>query len=751
MTGNVFIDGYTQIDTVNFPTASSDPSNPLYTPVDISALVASTNIPAGGGPGAQGLNNINVYGVPWIIGAKKGFPSFNQLYMINNAQVARKLQVNRYPSASGNSYTFTTNEMFLMGITNTVGMSCWNSYNSNYVSVSGNITVYMQDTMRMKMTNSTLVFPNNNPVPLVFTNIQNFPVWPGSSWDFTKIPPTTDPVENNPGFVSVLFSNVFMPTSYYRTQTQNWYPIGTIDPSPDDWEVNVVTNYLFPQSGLTTINYAQAFILDGNKVIDYVQFAGPNVSRNIAADLADPNYPDSSGVHYMWSTNSSIKNSLAAPPAFGEYNQILLSRGIGGITAPPGPGAWTSVPSPGGSSPGAQQAFFNGFWNFSDSYTYLEVLYSNLESTVQAPYTPSKPMPYFTNWVANDPMVHFLSSDLAYNYPGKSGLQNYKFVPPSLNQVSDRYQPWGVASQMAGLANVDKNPYNLAYKDPLVWGADYWDFPTNLYPAVGWIGRVHRGTPWQTVYLKSTDEIQQYTNSGQNPINLGTNTWMNWSGNTGSLFDATNAAPVKDRLLFDIFTTGPNENATLGELSINQPHFAAWSALLSGMAVYTNLTGTNAIIQPGGIQGTNSAVGYIWSSIQQTRLNTNLFPVQAFGHAGDVLASPGLTANSPYLPWADPSQQQFQNQISDEMYEWLPQQMMSLVKLGTPRYVIYCYGQALRPAKNGIITSGPYALMVTNYQIVSESAVRAVVQVENANTGSPHVVLKNVSPLPPDQ
>ncbi len=85
------------------------------------------------------------------------------------------------------------------------------------------------------------------------------------------------------------------------------------------------------------------------------------------------------------------------------------------------------------------------------------------------------------------------------------------------------------------------------------------------------------------------------------------------------------------------------------------------------------------------------------------------------------------------------------------MYEWLPQQMMSLVKLGTPRYVIYCYGQALRPAKNGIITSGPYALMVTNYQIVSESAVRAVVQVENANTGSPHVVLKNVSPLPPDQ
>src|ERR1017187_5745 len=56
-----------------------------------------------------------------------------------------------------------------------------------------------------------------------------------------------------------------------------------------------------------------------------------------------------------------------------------------------------------------------------------------------------------------------------------------------------------------GSSDRDINAYNLAYRAPLAWGSDNWDFPTNLYPTVGWIGRVHRGTPWQAVDLKSTN------------------------------------------------------------------------------------------------------------------------------------------------------------------------------------------------------------------------------------------------------
>jgi hypothetical protein len=52
--------------------------------------------------------------------------------------------------------------------------------------------------------------------------------------------------------------------------------------------------------------------------------------------------------------------------------------------------------------------------------------------------------------------------------------------------------------------------------------------------------------------------------------------------------------------------------------------------------------------------------------------------------------------------------------------------------------VIYCYGQALKPAPNGIYTgsdhNGAYFGMVTNYQVVSEIATRAVVRFNSTLT-----------------
>ena len=85
------------------------------------------------------------------------------------------------------------------------------------------------------------------------------------------------------------------------------------------------------------------------------------------------------------------------------------------------------------------------------------------------------------------------------------------------------------------------------------------------------------------------------------------------------------------------------------------------------------------------------------------------------------------------------------------MYEWLPQQTMSLLRCSSsPRYVIYCYGQALKPAPNCIYTgSGPYFGMVTNYQVVSEIATRAVVRfgsmLTNVVTSTNDVVAGNQS------
>ena len=95
------------------------------------------------------------------------------------------------------------------------------------------------------------------------------------------------------------------------------------------------------------------------------------------------------------------------------------------------------------------------------------------------------------------------------------------------------------------------------------------------------------------------------------------------------------------------------------------------------------------------------------------------------------------------------------------MYEWMPQQVMSLLTVsGTPqsppRYVVYCYGQTLKPAPNGIVTTGgSFFGLCTNYQVTAETASRVVIHVENtptpANpTATPHVVIEQFNPLPPD-
>jgi hypothetical protein len=82
--------------------------------------------------------------------------------------------------------------------------------------------------------------------------------------------------------------------------------------------------------------------------------------------------------------------------------------------------------------------------------------------------------------------------------------------------------------------------------------------------------------------------------------------------------------------------------------------------------------------------------------------------------------------------------------------------MMSLLRCPTgPHYVIYCYGQTLKPAPGGLVTSsfsGNFKL-ITNYQVVAESAVRAVIRVDKhvTATGTNYsTVVESYNPLPPN-
>jgi hypothetical protein len=355
--------------------------------------------------------------------------------------------------------------------------------------------------------------------------------------------------------------------------------------------------------------------------------------------------------------------------------------------------------------------------------------------------------------------VHYTDGDLRQLELGE-GVQELPLtiVPQTLEnigQLNDRYQPWGGNPRSSARTGTSgRRNFDLRFKDPLVRSSDSWQFPTNKFPNVGWLGRVHRGTPWQTIYMKASEIPNSRSRAGG-----AGREWREWTGNANRR-DALLTYPQEDWRLFDLFTTAFNENATAGQLSVNQDGLAAWSAVLSGVIALTNITPdgnwlnydptvviTNepVVIPPAGVGAGNSPLARIVQGINSDRNRTTRG--KGFQAVGEVLQAEELTVRSPFL---NLSAAQQQNGITDAMYERIPQQIMGLLRgRDQPRYVIYSYGQALKPAERSLVTSGDFFGMCTNYQIMAESATRTVVRVEGAPE-NPRVVVESFNVLPPD-
>ncbi len=740
--------------------------------------------------------NVNVYGVPWIIGAKKGFPNFNKFNMESAFQLTRKLQVTR--DSTNDTYvdnpdTYHFNQMFNLSLTNQFGVECWNSYTNGYHPNDDGLVIYARGNIRHAALTNDENLSIDLPAFPIFGSIQ---IPPGNIWPGYNL--AVDPFGSLLSFQIPLNTNVTIITnSMYRFNVGgNVEEPGHTGPYlttnltlPYEQNVTFPNNPdpLYPQPHwiLTTTNELQVFMLDttANHIIDYVQLSGPNTTRDLTGEIITnydvPVVSGQAGGSQLWNTNYQNGRPI------GLLSQVGVS--IGNYKALPGSGAWDQ------SDPTLQAneiAGFAGFMGYTPNLPLpltLEqvqaIAAAQMSNAIQAPYTPTATVVQHVSWQANDPLVHYLASDLTWGLNGESaivydanvdGLTNNS-PNGNLGILNQSYRPWGGNPV---LTTEDLNPCNLAFKDPLVRQSDDWDFPTYKFPSVGWLGRVHRGTPWQTVYLKSLNALYGIQVNGGVTNYVGTNVWAQWTGDTqlvnGQDYDAINSAPVQDRLFFDLFTTAPNDNATLGQLSVNvgasdpknlQAGLAAWSALFGGVIVLSNnapdavintRTGAPAQhngslanfnefpINPAGPGGAGSALGQIVAGINQTR--TNFVNVDglagSFEHASDILAVPQLTIQSPFLNWNDPIQQT--NGISDEMYEWLPQQAMSLLRASaSPRYVIYSYGQTLKPAPNSVYTgSGPFFGMATNYQVVAEAATRAVVRFNGTRTNN--VILANL-------
>ena len=652
--------------------------------------------------------NINIYSVPWVIGAKKGLPNFNQISMQSFSSISRKAQIVKLGGVYSSQNNRQTNIQYVIGISNLIGVQAWNSYMPAY---SRPITISCKDIVSMTFTNEYGLITNVVTNNLGFVGpVMNWPGYPGAPTNVTK-----------PGLVQASFK---IPMYTMNTGV----PGLTYNPAPGNTNLTTstifqqTTGYPLPLFGMSVTNRLQFWILDqaSGRVIDYVQLDGMSSQRNLVNELQGN---DNFGHGGVWDTNRVLVNSTAYPFE-GILAQIAASENnpspngwknpsepaSGAITAQD----WANMayPPPNFTTPGAAVAQFNAFMNPP-----MPATITNLQ--MQVPYTPTRTVNIFYTWEANDPLVHYTLSDLSAMATNTRPVTNYVYtnmVLQSISNVNVNYRPWGLTPK---LANDDGYSFDISLKDPMITRSDDWRFPTNAFPNIGWLGRVHRGTPWQTVYMKSQ------------PVDLGK--WQNWTGNTQSgsadpfLSDALTTQPINDWAIFDLFTTAPNDNATRGQLSINQTNFAAWAAIFGGVIAYTNpANGTLVplIIDPNpNVNG--QALEALVAGINRARTNLARpnYPGPAFTQLGQILSVPELSVNSPFLNTSDPT-------LTDEAYERLPQQVMSLLRVGSPRYVIYAYGQSLKPADNSLQIGGPYYGTCTNYQITGEMETRTVVTIE---------------------
>ncbi|MBM3834194.1 MAG: hypothetical protein FJ403_13185 [Verrucomicrobia bacterium] len=402
----------------------------------------------------------------------------------------------------------------------------------------------------------------------------------------------------------------------------------------------------------------------------------------------------------------------------GVTNQIGVSAGLPYV----GEGTWRSATG----DPVAGRDKEKAIVEFTD---FMRGRSTNF--VMQAPFSPTRTIYHKKAWQVNDPLVHYTVEDLTDPVWTDPNSLNVRPVSAAfdldndsgLGRLNERYDPWGGNPQRSASAT----SYRLSLKDPGVRSSDDWDFPTNKFPNLGYLGRVHRGTPWQTIYLKS-----QVEEPGR---------WLAWAGNFGT-------HPTNDWKIVDLFTVAPNANAARGLLSVNQTNLAAWSAVLSGVSVLSNSVANPS---PGGMKFDEVFIPpnstQLVSIVRGINLARAQHPRRTFQTMGEVLAAPELTVASPFLNLS--TQRRIERGINDVAVERIPQQILSLLKTDEPRIVVYAFGQSLKPAERSLVTSGNYYNICTNYQVTGELVTKAVLRIEDA-PHKPRAALESFNILPPE-
>jgi hypothetical protein len=578
-----------------------------------------------------------VYGVPAIVGVKKGWPNFNEFGLQNDVNVARNLIFHR--SVAGAPIT-RTNQVYSIGISNVFAVEAWNSFSNSFPRA---LKMTVQAETILVVTNETGAIVTG-PDGLLLSNLFSVAVTtnrPASNWagsGSSGIPLSSSFI------IPVVAHDLPLPNSDYQHDlarfSTNASDLDNIFPIPRLW-VNLKTRLRFA-------------LVDASedRIVDYVNVSSSESPLEIAGLVAsgascDGNWTEQIGNLFCTNRFGGSENPIL--PTYGIGNQINIS--IGAI------------------------AVSDAFWRtYNGSVVDKSLSIAQFRDRLlgaggganftdfAAPFTPWRKVHHYISWQANDPLVHHTFWDLVDLF-SLTATTSFDFDTNGsplarmlgTNPLNPHYRPWGGNPT----TTADTSPptkFDQTVKDPQVRRSDQWNFPTNGYPSLDWIGKIHRGTPWQTLYLKSTNTDVQ--------------TWQLWSGVTNSS-EAQLTMPTNDWRMTSLIVSMLNTNDPHHLFSVNQPNPDAWRGVLDGLTVMTNIGPSQFDTL---VMSSNSPqAATIASALDAMRANQ---PAQYFYDVGDILATAELSTASPWLNTSGGAN----SGITDEAYEKIPAQLLPLLR-----------------------------------------------------------------------